>query len=140
MEITIEHLINIFREYNQQYFFNELPLPKFGLLKSYYTCGYFSCKKIIGRRRLQNAKIEISCRFDWNEYDLRNVMVHEMIHYYLAYKHIDNELTHGEAFMQMSEDFNKRFSLNITKRVDCSHFLPSSNASRLSFFLAKLIF
>ena len=137
MEITIEHLTNLFCEYNQLYFNKELPMPQFGLLKSYRTCGYFSCNKIIGRRRLKKPRIDISCRFDWNENDLKNVMVHEMIHYYLAYKHIDNELTHGEAFKQMSEDFNKRFGLNITERVDCSRYNPSSNASRLMFQLYK---
>lgn len=139
MEITTEYLTEIFREYNKLYFNGELPLPQFRLLKSYRTLGFFSCKKIIGRRRLKGTTIEISCRFDWDESVLRDVMVHEMIHYYLAFKHIDNQITHGEAFMQMSEDFNKRFGLNITVEVDNSKSKPSSSASRLAFLFAKYI-
>ena len=139
MKITTEHLTELFREYNKLYFGWELPLPAFGLLTSYRTCGYFSCNKIVGRRRLQKARIDISCRFDWTESDLRDVMVHEMIHYYLAYKHIDNEITHGEAFRQMSTDLNTRFGLNIAERVDCSHMKAAPDASHFLFFLAKFI-
>ena len=139
MEITTEYLAEIFREYNKQYFDDELPLPRFALLKSYRTLGFFSCKKIIGRRQLKGARIDISCRFDWDEGTLRNVMVHEMIHYYLAFKHIDNEITHGEAFLQMSDDYNKRFGLNITVEVDNSKSKLASSASRLAFLFAKYI-
>lgn len=124
MEITETIIEQKFREYNLMYFDRELPLPQFGLLKSYRTCGYFSCNKIVGRRRLKKPRIELSCRFDWEENDFRNVLVHEMIHYYLAYKHIDNEITHGEAFLKMSEGFNRKYGLNITERVDCSRFKP----------------
>ena len=122
MEITETFIGQKFREYNIIYFDRELPLPQFGLLKSYRTSGYFSCNKIVGKRRLKKTKIEISCRFDWEENDFRNVLVHEMIHYYLAYKHIDNEITHGEAFQKMSEDFNMKYGLNITVRIDNSQF------------------
>ena len=125
-----------FREYNHLYFHGDLPLPQFGLLKSYRTCGYFSCDKIVGRRKLKKPRIEISCYFDWEENDLRNVMVHEMIHYYLAYKHID----HGEAFKKMSEDLNQQYGLNIAEKVDCWMFKPSAKASRLLFFMFRYLY
>jgi hypothetical protein len=140
MEITEKILEQKFREYNLLYFQSDLPLPRFGLLKSYSICGYFSCAKITGRRRLKRQKIEMSCRFDWGENDFRDVLVHEMIHYYLAYKHIDNGLTHGEAFQKMSQDFNQNFGLHITEKVDCSQFKPSPNASRFMFYMFKYLY
>ena len=140
MEMTETLIRQKFRDYNALYFNGELPLPQFGLLKSYRTCGYFSCNKIIGRRRLKRPKIEISCRFDWEESSFQDVMVHEMIHYYLAYKHIDHELTHGEAFQTMSQDLNRRFGLHIAEKVDCSQFKPSSTASVFLFTLYTYLY
>jgi hypothetical protein len=40
MEITTEIIEQKFREYNKEYFNKALPTPKFGLLKTYMTCGY----------------------------------------------------------------------------------------------------
>ena len=138
MEITVELIEKKFREYNKEYFNNELPLPKFGLLESYMTCGYFSCKKIIGKRRLKGQRLDISVYYDWEENALRDVIVHEMIHYYLAYKHIDNELTHGDAFKEMATDFNNKYSMNISAKVDCTGFKKTKKAPRLSWFLVQL--
>lgn len=138
MEITIGILVRKFREYNQLYFNNELPQPRFGLLKSYRTCGYFSCKKIIGKRRLQGQRLDISVYYDWDENELKSVIVHEMIHYYLAYKHIDNEVTHGEAFHEMAKHYNEKYGLKVSSEVDCSSFKKSKNAPILSWFLVNM--
>lgn len=138
MEITTEIITDKFAEYNQLYFGGELPLPKIQLLKSFYTCGYFSCKKPKGRQRLKGQRLEVSCYYDWDEEALRDIIVHEMIHYYLAYKHIDNQLTHGEAFLNMSHDLNERFGLNVTKRVNGYGFKRSSSAPKFGFFLSKI--
>ena len=81
MEITVDIVREKFKEYNKKFFNNELIMPEIRLLKSYLTCGYFSCKKIIGKRRLRGQRLEISCYYDWNENDLKNVIIHEMIHY-----------------------------------------------------------
>lgn len=138
MEVTIELIEQKFRDYNKEYFNNELPIPKFGLLKSYMTCGYFSCKKIIGKRRLKGQRLDISVYYDWDEEELKNVIIHEMIHYYLAHKHIDNELTHGEAFKKMANDFNEKYNLKISQKVDCSKFKKTKNAPKLSWFLVQM--
>ena len=82
----------------------------------------------------------MSCYFDWKDDDLRNVMVHEMIHYYLAHKHIDIHITHGGAFQKMSKDFNQQYGLNIAEKVDCSMFKPSAKASRLLFFMFRYLY
>jgi len=63
-----------------------------------------------------------------------------MIHYYLANKHIDIHITHGEAFQKMSEDFNRQHGINITEKVDCSMFKPSAKASRLLFYMYRYLY
>lgn len=140
MEITKEYILLRFRELNELVFNKELPLPEIQLLKSYSFCGRFSCKKIIGKRRLKGQRIEMSSYYDWNEVDFDNVLLHEMLHYYLAYKHIDNELTHGEAFVEYSNKINKEYNFNITIKVDCSRFKKTKNAPKLSWILMHLFY
>ena len=64
MEITVDIVREKFKEYNKKFFNNELIMPEIRLLKSYLTCGYFSCKKIIGKRKLKGQRLEISCYYD----------------------------------------------------------------------------
>lgn len=140
MEVTEQIIEQKFREYNEEYFNSELPLPRFGLLKSYTTCGYFSCNKIVGRRRLRGQRLDISVYYDWEEEALKNVIIHEMIHYFLAHKHIDNGLTHGDAFKEMSCKFNREHSLNISEKVDCRGFRKTKNAPRISWFFTQIFY
>lgn len=138
MELTIQYLTEKFREYNKLYFDTHLPTPNFKLMKSYRTAGLFSCDKIIGKRRLKHQCIEISCYYDWTEEKLRDILVHEMVHYYLAYKHIDNELSHGEEFIKMCEDMNKKYGLNLSVIIDMTNVKRNKKAPRLSWFLVHI--
>ena len=140
MEITIEMIWQKFREYNRLYFNRELPMPLVQLLKSYRICGQFSCSKIIGRRRLRGQLIKISCYYNWQEDALRDVLVHEMIHYYLAYKHIDNDITHSEDFQKMAEELNSKYGLNVTEKVDGTGFKRAPSAPKLSYYLTTLFY
>lgn len=140
MEITTKDIEERFRRYNKDYFAGELPTPRFGLIESYTTCGYFSCSRIVGRRRLRGQLIEISSYYDWEEDELRDVIVHEMIHYYLAYKHIDNTISHGDAFREMADEFNSTYGLNIREKVDCTKFRKTKNAPKIKWFLTQLFY
>ena len=136
MIITEEIIADKFEEYNKTYFNYELPTPRFGLLKSYRTCGYFSCKKEKGKRRVKQQQIDISVYYDWDEKDLRDIIVHEMVHYYLRYNHIDDNVSHGEAFHAMAKEMNEKYGLNITERVNTLNFKRAPNAPKISWFFA----
>ena len=113
MQVTFPMIVQKFKEYNQSYFGSELPMPRFRLLTTYAVIGRFFCYRIIGKRRLRGQRIDVSCYYDFTEAELRDVLVHEMLHYYLAYKHIDNDLSHGEAFLSMSKAFKQQYGMNI---------------------------
>ena len=76
---------HIFWECNQLYFNNKLRTPKFGLIHTYRNLGKFEYrwgekKKPVKKRHMV---ILMSDYFDFDEDTFRNIMVHEMIHYYL---------------------------------------------------------
>jgi predicted SprT family Zn-dependent metalloprotease len=65
-------------------------------------------------------------------------MVHEMIHYYIAWNRIKDNGHHGKKFMEIANKMNEEFGLNITKIKDASSYKLSENAPEIikkkSFF------
>ena len=45
---------------------------------------------------------------------MENVVVHEMIHYYIHYNNIQDTSAHGAVFRKMMNDINTRFKRHIT--------------------------
>lgn len=71
-------------------------------------------------------------------YVIRNVLVHEMIHYYIAYNKIEDNEDHGVEFMKLAESLNQKYGLSITKKIDASSFKRNEKASKISWFFTKL--
>jgi predicted SprT family Zn-dependent metalloprotease len=67
---------------------------------------------------MYNCVLEISKRYNYTESQLRDIMVHEMIHYYLAYTGKDIKMKHGKEFEKMANHLNKKYGLNITATID----------------------
>jgi len=110
-------LVASFTEYNKNYFGNILPYPEFKIRKSYLTFGYFSCD-YNPDYSMYNCLLEISNRYNYTEEQLRDIMVHEMIHYYLAYTGKDIKMEHGEEFKKMANKLNRKYGLNITVTIN----------------------
>ena len=137
MEINRNCIFTFFHLYNFDYFGNMLPAPNFKVRHSINTLGYFSC--LIDDPYGMSATIEISDFYDYTENEFRNILVHEMIHYYLYYTGEDTRCHHGKAFKSMAKRFNKDYGMNITPTIDISHMKPSRHASKISKFLFKII-
>ncbi len=133
-----DNMLLTFDTCNMEYFEGKLLFPQFGLLHSYRTCGYFQYTK--GGwfdRTLYDPKISITDYFDFTEKQFVDIMVHEMIHYYLAYIGVDKRCRHGKEFKKMAEKLNKRFHLNITKRLDISKYKRRKGAPCISYWFVK---
>ena len=135
MKVTFQRIVEKFKEYNQSYFGGELPLPRFRVLNTYSMLGRFFCYRITGNRRLRGQRIDVSCYYDLSEAEFRDVLVHEMIHYYLAYKHIDNGLTHGEAFLKACRTFNQQYGMNIKVKARRNEYKRSEDAPLMPWVL-----
>ena len=126
-----------FTEYNNLYFGGVLPYPQFGLLHGCQTVGYFSYLYDVPFGT--SEKIEITDFYDYTEKQFRDVMVHEMIHYYLYYTGEDVKVKHGKAFKRKANEMNRAYGLNISQYVDISSMKPRKGAPLLSRLWFKII-
>lgn len=134
------NMLMTFDTCNMEYFEGKLLFPQFELLHSYRTCGYFQYTK--GGwfdKTIYDPTISITDYFDFTEKQFKDIMVHEMIHYYLAYFGIDRRCSHGKKFKEMAERLNKTYHLNITKRLDISQYKRRKGTPLLSYWLAQII-
>lgn len=140
MIITPKLLKEKFIEYNNIYFNSELPLCKFLTHESYKLLGKFSFRTNKWNKKITYKRLSISSLYDWEDIDLKNVIVHEMIHYYLAYKYhlIDGQLNHDKDFMNYAEKLNKEYGLKITVKTKCYDFKLAPGASKIGRFFATL--
>ena len=140
--LMVANLINIakaFDECNMKYFDGKLPVPMFDLLHSFRTCGYFHCDYEQGwfSRKLYNFCISITDYYDFTPKQFEDILVHEMIHYYLAYYGIDRRCKHGKKFKEMAERLNKTYGLHITKILDITQYKRRKGTPALSYWFAK---
>ena len=134
-------LAESFDKYNKAYFEEKLPIPQFDLLHSFRTCGYFQyIKGGWFDKTLYDPTISITDYYDFTEKQFKDIMVHEMIHYYLAYFSIDRRCRHGKKFMEMAERLNKTYGLHIEKILDISKYKRRKGTPTLSYWFAKNLF
>ena len=130
----------IFWECNRLYFDQSLPTPRFGMMKKLNTLARFEYqnnKK--GKAPIKRQIILFSEYYDFDEETFKNLMVHEMIHYYLAWNGVKTELDHGKEFMAIANELNEKYGLNVTKTLDASSFTRTEQAPKAKSFWQWLL-
>jgi len=130
-------MIGLFFKYNNDYFGGTLPFPEFKIRHSYRILGYFSCD-VDSDDSIYNQCIELSDNYDYTDNQIRDILVHEMIHYYLAYNGIDIRCQHGREFMEKASEFNRMYGMNITSTIDLSGYTIREGKSKLMFAISTL--
>lgn len=138
MIVCLEDIDFRFIYWNHFAFNDELPTPQYGILHSFRTCGYFQCNCIDSwfRRNLYNFSISITDYYDFTMEQFDDILVHEMIHYYLAYTGLDKRIRHGKEFKKMARKLNLNHGLNITSTVDLSIYKRREGTSKFQYWLA----
>lgn len=116
MTPTREQMRAWFDTFNRQYFNGELPLPRLALGSSRTRLGSMSCRR---RRTLTGWKfsdfaIRLSTYYDCTESEMQTVLLHEMIHYYIAWKGIRDDAPHGSVFRSIMNILNTRHGWDIS--------------------------
>lgn len=121
----------MFNECNKMYFHGSLPSPKYGLMNKLNILARFEYNKNKkGKKPIKWQEIKFSDCYDFPEEVFRNLMVHELIHYYIAWNGIRDNKSHGKEFMKIANELNTKYNLNVTKKVDASSFPRTEKAPK----------
>lgn len=130
----------MFWECNWLYFDHSLPTPKFGLMKKLNRLARFEYfKNNKGKAPIKRPTILFSEYYDFDEEIFRDIMAHEMIHYYLAWNRVKTKKYHGKEFMEIANGLNEKYGLNITKTLDASSFKRTEQAPKTKGFWQWLL-
>jgi predicted SprT family Zn-dependent metalloprotease len=91
-------------------------------------------------KTVYNPIIFITDYYDFTEKQFMDIMVHEMIHYYLAYIGEDMKCKHGKKFKKIAEKLNQTYNLNIVIDVDLSQYKRRAGTPSLSYWFVKKIY
>ena len=122
----------MFNECNKLYFNRSLPEPKYGIIHKTSILARFEFyrNKKNTKKTISYQTIKFSDCYDFTEEQFRNLMVHEMIHYYLAWNNIKEFKDHGKKFMAMASEINEKYNLNVTKKIDTSSYVLTEDAPK----------
>lgn len=140
---TVDLLVEKFRLFNKTVFNSVLDIPPIKLSKAKSYLGmvrYRRRRNLWGRERKTDFVILISTYRDLTENEIEDVLLHEMIHYYIGVNHIADTSSHGRVFRQMMNDINSRFNRHITisSRSETTKIAESAPASITYFCIIRM--
>lgn len=118
--ITIDLLKILFKKFNETFFHNTLPTPKFRVATTKTRLGCFSYNAV---KRVK--EIMISDYYKVSMADIENTMLHEMIHLWEWEKY--KKCTHGKTFKNMA---------NLISQLSNGKYIITRTTSRNGFTLS----
>ena len=116
MKATIPYVEKRFEEFNRLMFDGRLPkLPvELSDAKTFLgVCVYKKRRTLLGKTVCYDFKLRINTRIDLAEEEVEDIIIHEMIHYYILVNKIKDTSAHGRVFRQMMNGINERFGRHI---------------------------
>lgn len=100
-----------FARFNEQIFRSMLPLPQFKVreARSYRGKFFHDHSGLYG----DIYTLVLSKSFDLDERELEDVLIHEMIHFYIAFNRIKDRSPHGPQFRSLMAQINQAHGRNI---------------------------
>ena len=118
MQATTDFLYQVFDTYNKRCFNSQLKHPRIILYNAKRQLGQFS-------QTGPTPTIKVSNYYDRSEADYIDTMVHEMIHYYIASNHLQDNCAHGKLFRTLMKKINEQEHLHISVRTSSSQWQPA---------------
>lgn len=127
MKATIDYVKRKFDIFNGQMFGGKLP-PIHIVLSNARTfsgqCSYRTRRTLLGKKENYDFKLKVSTRIDMDEDELDDIIIHEMIHYYIGYFQQKDSSSHGPLFRKMMEEINAKHG----RHISVSHRLTRQQA------------
>jgi len=117
MVATIAFITQCFEQFNRDYFHNELPAIPIHLSDAKTFLGEFCYTKhrsLFGRVTYSNLCLRINKRVDLPVDLLEDVIIHEMIHYYIVHKRVKDTSAHGQEFRKIMNFINATYGRHIS--------------------------
>ena len=120
-EVTVEYLEKAFDHYNHLCFGGLLPRPKLRLSRAKSRLGWMRYKvDANGESPIPyDFAIGITTAYRLNTEQIDDVLIHEMIHYHIAYHQLRDNAPHGRRFRQIMESINHDYQRHI--RISVRH-------------------
>lgn len=131
---TRQYIKELFGTFNTAYFGGELPEPEFAISNARTILGQFCCSQrrslLPWRQKPERFTIKVTRYYDMPERECQNILLHEMIHFYITYKGIRDTSPHGRAFRSMMDSLNKGHGWGIRVRTDSSKWALAGGPKR----------
>lgn len=117
MTATVPFIADCFRRFNERYFESSLPEIPIRLSNAKGFLGkltYTRQRSFWRTENYENFVLRINTRIDLTQAELEDTIIHEMIHYYIAYHRLGDTSTHGTRFRAMMTAINRRDGRHIT--------------------------
>lgn len=120
MTATISFIEETFNHFNTLCFEGVLPSIPIILTRARSFLGkveYRNESNLFGSKASKkDFRMKISTSFNLEREKLEDVVLHEMIHYYIAWRNIKDNSTHGNIFRIIMEQLNTKYGRHITIR------------------------
>ena len=115
---TVGYLEERFDTFNRMCFDGALPRIPIKLSRARTFLGRLQYKPVRDWRgrivRKEDFVLRISTRYDLPEAEVEDTLIHEMIHYCIAWKGLMDSSTHGRIFRSMMKEINEQHGRHIT--------------------------
>lgn len=138
---TLPFLKSCFDSFNRQFFESSLPPIRLTIGNAARRLGTFTAPVRRGEagkaspELVSQASIRISSCYDLPETRLQDVIIHEMIHYYIWYHGIPCPRPHGPAFIAIMKSINSRPERQISVTVNNQQLTRSKNLTKSIIYI-----
>lgn len=121
MRATLHFLEVSFDRFNDSIFSGRLPRPLMHVSSARSFMGQFKVERHTARIiKDEIYHLTLSDRYELEENVLEDIVIHEMIHFFIHYSGIKDSSSHGPQFRKMMNEINRRFGRHITVSHRCS--------------------
>lgn len=120
MRATLQFVSEKFAEFNRQMFGGKLPDILITISRACRTPGQFVYQwrsYAMGCITLCHLRISISGVLDFPERDWEDIIIHEMIHYYIFWSKQKDTSPHGKLFRRIMNGINSKYGRHVTISV-----------------------
>lgn len=142
IKLSIPLLKEKFDYFNKQIFQDTLPPIQLKISRTRSKAGCFSFqskKGVVGKEVISDLSISISECFDFEENELEDVLIHEMIHYYIFHKGLRNVRPHGKEFKYLMDRINQLYGRHIVVSFRKGELKADTTRSRRRVHIVALI-